>query len=383
MRLAPGDPVPWFHCLGEGGTLQISNFAGRWVVLTFLGSAGHPATRAVYANARARKHLFDGSRVVHITVSNDPRDRKEHRLVDAPPGYLLLWDLDQKVARELGAIAPAVEGGRPTLTTMSYIIDPSLHVAATLPITDPAQHLDEIARFLEGALAHPTPVPAPGEPIRGGVAPILLVPGVLEPALCRELMDTFERGHPQESGLMKSAPGEDALVVDYARKRRRDLQIEDPRLLEAVHSRMERRVVPEIRAAFQFEVAYIERYVIGCYDAETGGHFSAHRDNTGPATAHRKFACTINLNSDDYEGGDLSFPEFGLQRYRAPVGGAVVFSCTLLHEAHTVTRGHRYAVIPFLYDEAGERVRQEFLSSDLDPALRRAFGSVCNHPVRT
>ena len=42
-----------------------------------------------------------------------------------------------------------------------------------------------------------------------------------------------------------------------------------------------------------------------------------------------------------------------------PTGGAVVFSCSLLHEATPVTRGKRYAYLPFLYDEEGARIRQE------------------------
>ena len=46
----------------------------------------------------------------------------------------------------------------------------------------------------------------------------------------------------------------------------------------------------------------IERYIIACYDAATGGHFAAHRDNTTPGTAHWRFAVTINLN-DDFVGG--------------------------------------------------------------------------------
>ena len=64
----------------------------------------------------------------------------------------------------------------------------------------------------------------------------------------------------------------------------------------------------------------------------------------------------------DYEGGDLCFPEFGPQTYRAPTGGAVVFSCSLLHEARPVSRGRRYAFLPFLYDDVGARTRERNLA---------------------
>ncbi len=67
---------------------------------------------------------------------------------------------------------------------------------------------------------------------------------------------------------------------------------------------------------------------------------------------------TLNLNATEYDGGDLVFPEFGPRPYRAPTGAAVVFSCSLLHEATPVTRGKRYAYLPFLYDEAAARLRE-------------------------
>ena len=35
----------------------------------------------------------------------------------------------------------------------------------------------------------------------------------------------------------------------------------------------------------------------------------------------------------------------------------MVFSCSLLHEALPVTAGHRFAFLPFLYDEAAARRR--------------------------
>ena len=40
-----------------------------------------------------------------------------------------------------------------------------------------------------------------------------------------------------------------------------------------------------------------------------------------------------------------------MRTYRPPTGGAVVFCCSLQHEATPVTRGRRYAFLPFLYGE--------------------------------
>jgi hypothetical protein len=39
----------------------------------------------------------------------------------------------------------------------------------------------------------------------------------------------------------------------------------------------------------------------------------------------------------------------------------VVFSCSLLHQALPVTKGERFAFLPFLYDDAAAKIREENL----------------------
>jgi predicted 2-oxoglutarate/Fe(II)-dependent dioxygenase YbiX len=135
--------------------------------------------------------------------------------------------------------------------------------------------------------------------------------------------------------------------------------IKDGAVQGEIQQRLHRRLVPQISKAFQFHATRIERYLVSRYTAEERGFFQPHRDNTTKGTAHRRFAVTLNLNAEGYEGGDLVFPEFGPARWRAPTGGAVVFSCSLLHEARPVTKGVRYCFLPFLYDEAAARIMEE------------------------
>jgi predicted 2-oxoglutarate/Fe(II)-dependent dioxygenase YbiX len=186
-----------------------------------------------------------------------------------------------------------------------------------------------------------------------------VVPRVFEPALCRRLIDAFEARGGRGSGFMRDVDGRTMLIVDHGHKRRRDQDIEDAELrricMVAVHDRL----VPEIQKAFQFRATRMERYIVACYHAADNGHFRAHRDNTTKGTAHRRFAVSLFLNTGEYDGGFLSFPEFGRQLYSVPVGGAVVFGCSLLHEATPVTRGRRYMFLPFLYDDAAARIRAE------------------------
>jgi hypothetical protein len=100
--------------------------------------------------------------------------------------------------------------------------------------------------------------------------------------------------------------------------------------------------VPAIGQFFQFHATRMDRYIVACYDSAVGGHFYRHRDNVNIGAQHRRFAVTINLNKD-YEGCDMVLPEFGRRTYRAPVGGAMVFSCGALHQVTPVTSGRRYA----------------------------------------
>jgi predicted 2-oxoglutarate/Fe(II)-dependent dioxygenase YbiX len=192
-------------------------------------------------------------------------------------------------------------------------------------------------------------------------APVLLVPDVLEPELCRALVAAYDRHGGTESGIVRNDEnGRTVTAVDHAFKRRQDVTLTDPALRADLKDRIERLLAPQVRRAFQFTATRIERWLLARYDAETGGHFSPHRDNTTKGTAHRRFAVTMNLTAD-YEGGELRFPEFGPRTYRAPVGGALVFSCSLLHEVTPVTSGRRYCTLPFLHDEAAEKIRQENL----------------------
>jgi predicted 2-oxoglutarate/Fe(II)-dependent dioxygenase YbiX len=197
---------------------------------------------------------------------------------------------------------------------------------------------------------------------------VLTIPDVFEPELCKALIETYERNGGQDIGTLRDVNGQTVRVHDESVKRRKDCVVTDPQLLAVLEDRLRRRVFPEIKKSFQFTATQIERYVVACYDAQTGGFFRAHRDDQNLGASHRRFAVSIGLDDSAYEGGGLRFPEFGFRMYRPPTGGAVVFSCTLMHEVFPVTQGRRYAFLPFIYDDAAARLRNEnrrFLGENL------------------
>jgi predicted 2-oxoglutarate/Fe(II)-dependent dioxygenase YbiX len=191
--------------------------------------------------------------------------------------------------------------------------------------------------------------------------PVLLIDRVLEPELCQALIDHWQGGDKLADGV---ASAQGMRTADQTMKRRRDVVLDEMSLFASYRERIGRRVLPEILKAFQVRITQMEAPRIGCYEAGEGGFFHRHRDNTTPFTAHRLFAMSLNLNEHDYEGGELWFPEYGRQVYCPPTGGAVVFSCSLLHEARPVVRGHRFGVFTFFHDDAGEAKVQQLLAAE-------------------
>jgi predicted 2-oxoglutarate/Fe(II)-dependent dioxygenase YbiX len=254
------------------------------------------------------------------------------------------------VARLYGALPP------PEVSPQVYrpqwlLIDPALSLRAILPID---QSGEGTARLIAALRQLPPPerhlgIPAP--------APILILPGIFEPACCDRLIGLYRAQEREMSGFMRDENGQTVGRHDPSFKVRRDYMLEDQELIRAVQERILRKVVPQIERVHFFRATRMERYMVGGYSAEDGGHFRPHRDNTTAGTAHRRFAVSINLNGD-FDGGEVSFPEYGPQGYKAPPGAAVIFSCSLLHAVARVTRGTRYAFLPFLYDDAAARIRE-------------------------
>ena len=181
---------------------------------------------------------------------------------------------------------------------------------------------------------------------------------VFEPALCDQLIGLYETNGGEISGFMRDENGATVGVHNNSFKSRRDYTITDETIIKTIQARIVRRIVPEIMKVHHFHVTRMERYIVACYDEGEGGHFRAHRDNTTRGTAHRRFAVSINLN-EDFDGAGIAFPEYGMQEYKPPAGGAIIFSCTLLHQVSKITRGRRFAFLPFLYDDAAAAIREK------------------------
>jgi peroxiredoxin len=334
-----GEYVPWYNVQSTVGSMvQLHALAGRYVVLCFFESTANPFSRRILDDIQRHGERFGGESIVFFGVSADPKD------ANLRPGREQgIYFCD--ATRELSRVHEVVSNDGTQYKPQTIILDPMLRVASVLPFDgDPESYVPRLLAILN---AFPPLQTLPG------YAPIIVLPNVFDAEFCRTLIRLYEQHGGHDLGMMMDVGGNTARHIDPRIKCRLDHEMIDQEVMQAACYRLGRSLVPEVRRAFQFNATRVERHIVACYDSALGGHFKAHRDNLTAATAHRKFAVTINLNAEDYEGGDLCFPEYGSRLYRCPTGGAVVFSCTLLHEAKPVTRGRRYAYLPFLYDEEG------------------------------
>lgn len=339
--LRPGQPAPWFIAGSPvNPQFAFASLGGQFILLAFLPQEAEAHSRAL-ALLHASRGLFQDDRLMVFGVLRDPQ-----RIAAAQNNARLRWffDEDGAVSRQYYALD---EDGQERPHWV--IVDPSMRIFAVAPIEDGERIMQRLASL-------PAPDDHAGTPLH---APVLIVPRILEPDLCTRLIAFYEQQGGQPSGVMREIGGRTVPVMDST-KRRSDAMIEDPELRALLRKRLQNRLLPEITKAFQYRATRVERYLVARYDSEGGGFFKPHRDNTTGGTAHRRFACSINLNAEGHNGGDLRFPEFGSRTYRPPTGGAVVFSCSLLHEATAVTSGQRYCFLPFLYDEEGQKGREAY-----------------------
>jgi peroxiredoxin len=367
MPLMLGDRVPDFTAASSNNPrFHFDTVAGRYIVVSFFFSSQHPAAAQFLREIDKHEDRFDVTNVAFFGVTTDRQDVA--RLTKENHSRLYFFDLDLAVSKKWGLVAEApmdmtsMTPPEGTYTPKTFVLDQGLRIVGIIGFAeDAAAHVAAILSILD-ALPPLTELSTR--------APVLIVPYVFEPEFCRALIDYYETKGGGDSGFMRQSDGKTVGVYDYSFKRRMDCVIEDQSLIEDAQRRISRRTAPAIKQAYQFNATRIERHIVACYDAAQGAHFKAHRDNTTLGTAHRRFAVTINLNSEDYEGGEIWFPEFGPTRHKPPSGWAIVFSCSLLHEVPRMTRGKRYAYLPFLYDDAAAIIRERNRQHIVDTASK-------------
>ncbi|HEY6982202.1 hypothetical protein [Reyranella sp.] len=340
LLLRPGDRVPDFALPGLDGKFRkfVWSFTGQPVVLVATDAlqsldADHLATLAAACKAAS------AGLVVATGTAVAAASPIWGKLGGEAGGCLLLCDGDRKFVPALLSQGGIGFGQAAGPRTRAIVLDPNQRVAATFdsrPLLAAAEAIGGLADSVRSNGGRDQAIKCP-------MAPVLVLPRVFEPEFCGQVIRLWHKGDHQDSGV--SSRYGNVGVAEL--KRTEDYMIVEPMMQKAISDRLAYRIGPELAKAFAFDREFtFDAHVVLSYSAEGHHFFSAHRDNGAPTTADRAFAVSLNLN-DDFEGGELVFPEYAGVRVSPPAGAAAVFSCSVLHEALPVTRGRRFVLTTF------------------------------------
>jgi predicted 2-oxoglutarate/Fe(II)-dependent dioxygenase YbiX len=332
--LSPGDLAPdWgLKTLGGGSfAFRSDGVAGHTLVIFVAGSSAEGEERVEQFRQKATAIAALGALVYFVFPSMAAAKRWS-------------WEPAQALVDEEGKVAASLKASSSEQATV-IVLRANHHVAALFRADEGSEAIQALCKRLESERV---------TVVAGSHPPVLLVPEVFSKEECRQLIDVFEtRGQV----LVKADKAIDYFGADYKmqvpehmREDRVDHFFYDKSTIAFLLHRLGR-VELEVARAFHYRITKHETLRIARYEGSRQGYLHGHRDNI-PPHEHRRFALSINLNTDEFAGGEVRFPEFGDQRYRPPSGTAFVFSSSLLHEALEVTAGRRFVFLSFMYGDS-------------------------------
>ncbi|MEB3341474.1 redoxin domain-containing protein [Okeania sp.] len=354
--LSVGDRAIYFALPDQSEKLLYSqDEAGKPAIIIFYASNEIAACQDIACAFRDLMPTFNKFDLrVYIITSDSPKVNQKFAEENNIP-FPLLSDYDHKISRKYGVCFPGnKDSDNISYKRTGFLLDPNHRIVNIYHLKYLSSSIEAILKDIKNILPKEEPRHIQMQ------APVLLIPNVFSLEYCNYLIDIWQTKGNKESGYMRQKGEKTIGYIDHTRKIRKDHFVRDEETIDSLNKIMNLRVFPEIKKAFNFDVTRQERYKIACYDGNLGGFFNAHRDNTTPGTKHRIFAMTLNLNAGEYEGGFLKFPEYGPHFYKPDTGSAVIFSCSLMHEATPVTSHFRFALLNFFYGDKESEARKNY-----------------------
>jgi AhpC/TSA family len=310
----------------DGQDFNLYSCAGKFSVIFALGSLKSKDARKAMVSMLQQDFFPQSENCKFYALTTNANDCEDTMLAGLCPENRILIDKSGELSRTFG-----LYNEKNQYIPTWLIFDPNMKLWATGPMAEYKRMIDAM-KNLPDAQDHMG---------KDAFAPCLIIPRVFEPLFAQDLSTYYGHMLTQRPEIF----GANGAPVQH------------PQLRLAYRERIAARVVSELNKVFGSYISRIEHLNVSSMD-ESQPAKPARRHNEMRAEAHRRFVVMVNLN-DDYEGGEVCFPEYGGRLYRAPAGGALVFSASLLAEFKPITKGFRLSATPYLYDEHFARVRYE------------------------
>jgi peroxiredoxin len=333
--LDAGDTAPIVHApdhTGNPASTGVDRLAGKPILLLFCPVLDEPSLIAF--RACAAELVAADAALFAISRQGIEANAAMHDRVSLP--FAILADTRADIFKGYG-VDPFPAAPSATL----FVLDSAHRVARVLERMEPAAMAAEALAELRRLAAARPAATLQAHP------PVLVLPRMLSLEDCAFLAAVWRRDVPEyptdgftNAGTRREA-GDFKVVHDGGYGRAVEYIVQEESLQRFIDGRLRRRLLPEIRKAFQAGGLQREGYRIAGYESRAGGFLNPHRDNSTPTNANRRFTMTVNLNAGEYEGGELRLREYGEQIYAVERGTAIVWSASLLHEVLPVTKGRR------------------------------------------
>jgi hypothetical protein len=321
-----GDVAPPLTTQTRGdAAFPLYSLAGKFSVIFAFGSLKAKDARKAMVSMLQQEFHPQSENCQFYGLTLHDKDCDDAMLQGLCPDNRILIDPKGELSRALALFKDK------TYLPTWLIFDPNMKLWASGPMGD-YKKMIETMKNLPPAAEHMG---------ANAFAPILMIPRVFEPLFAKDLMTYYGHSLTQRPEIF----GNNGAPVQHQQLR------------QAYRERVASRIVPELNRVFGSYISRLEHMNVSSLD-ESQPAKAARRNNEHRSEAHRRFVVMVNLN-DDYEGGEVCFPEYGGRLYRMPAGGALVFSASLLVEYKAITKGFRLCATPYLYDEHFARLRYE------------------------
>ena len=151
-ELAPGDVAPAFSMPGSGdsGTLSLSDYNGKYLVLYFYPKDNTPGCTTEAIDFTAQKDAFQALNAEIIGVSRDSIKKHDNFIAKKELGIILGADLEGKVTEDYGVWVEKNMYGKTYMGIQraTFLISPDGAIAEVWPKVRVKGHAEEVLKKL-------------------------------------------------------------------------------------------------------------------------------------------------------------------------------------------------------------------------------------------